>query len=126
MRVLLDTVAFVYALSRPDLLGKNATAAIENRENILELSSVSVTEIAIKAAGGKIDLSEDVLRDGIEELDTRLLSYTAAHAFALFHLPEHHRDPFDRQLIAQALVEDIPVITADRIFSRYKGLKIIW
>jgi PIN domain nuclease of toxin-antitoxin system len=126
VRVLLDTVAFIHALSAPQRLGKNAAATIENHDNLLELSSISVTEIAIKSASGKIGMSEDVLRQAFSVLDVHLLPYTVTHALMLFSLPEHHRDPFDRQLIAQAVVENIPVITADRSFSSYKGLRVIW
>jgi PIN domain nuclease of toxin-antitoxin system len=55
-----------------------------------------------------------------------VLPYTSDHAFQLFTLPRHHNDPFDRQIIAQALLEDIPVVTPDDKFSLYKGLKVIW
>jgi len=53
-------------------------------------------------------------------------AYTAEHAFGLFALPLHHGDAFDRQIIAQALVENIPIVTADEKFKLYKGLKVIW
>jgi PIN domain nuclease of toxin-antitoxin system len=56
----------------------------------------------------------------------RVLSWKAEHAFRLFGLPRHHTDPFDRQLIAQALVENIPVITSDEKFSLYGGIQVIW
>jgi len=56
----------------------------------------------------------------------RILPYTAHHAFYLFHLPPHHADPFDRQIIAQAVCEKIPVVTCDEKFSLYKDLKVLW
>jgi len=61
-----------------------------------------------------------------EDLKLRVLPYTGRHAYQLFGLPLHHSDPFDRQIIAQALAENIPVVTPDEKFSLYKGLKIIW
>ena len=65
-------------------------------------------------------------QQGIEDLKLRTLPYLAEHAYRLFSLPLHHRDPFDRVLIAQALAEDIPIVTPDEAFLKYKGLKVIW
>ena len=59
-------------------------------------------------------------------MDIRILPFTADHAFRVFDLPMHHRDPFDRQIIAQALVEKISIVTPDREFVRYEGLRVIW
>jgi len=71
-------------------------------------------------------LSADVARQAVADLNIRILPYTANHAFQLFDLPLHHADPFDRQIIAQALSEKIPILTSDEKFSLYRGLKIIW
>ncbi|MBV8730722.1 MAG: type II toxin-antitoxin system VapC family toxin [Acidobacteriia bacterium] len=60
------------------------------------------------------------------DLKMRVLPYTTEHALRLFDLPLHHTDPFDRQIVAQALAEDIPVVTADEAFRRYSGIKVIW
>jgi PIN domain nuclease of toxin-antitoxin system len=125
MRVLLDTVTFLWAYSSPELLSKKAITAL-NESTIRELSAVSLSEIAIKTALGKLDWREENATTALSDLRLRVLSYTATHAYALFNLPLHHRDPFDRQMIAQALAENIPIVTADRIFRRYRGLKIIW
>jgi PIN domain nuclease of toxin-antitoxin system len=62
----------------------------------------------------------------VEDLGIRVLPYTADHAFELFDLPLHHGDPFDRQIIAQALSEKIPIVTSDEKFNLYKRLKLIW
>ncbi len=126
MRLLLDTAILIYAVESPELLTKRATAALENSENTLELSAVSLSEIAIKAALGKLWLSAAVARQAVEDLGIRILPCTAEHAFHLFDLPLHHGDPFDRQIIAQALAEKIPVVTPDEKFSLYKGLRLIW
>ena len=67
-----------------------------------------------------------MIQQAIQDLDLRILPYTANHALELFDLPQHHGDPFDRQIIAQALSEKIPVVTSDEKFSLYKGLKVVW
>ena len=126
MRLLLDTAVLIYAVESPERLSKRSTAALRNPGNILELSSVSLAEIAIKAAIGKLAISEAVARQAIEDLDIRVLPYTAEHALRLFGLPLHHGDPFDRQIIAQALCEKIPVVTPDQKFDLYEGVKIVW
>ena len=126
MRLLLDTAILIFAVESPQRLSKRATRVLENPENVLELSAVSLSEIAIKTALGKLRISAAVARQAVDDMDIRILPYTADHAFQLFDLPLHHSDPFDRQLIAQALSENIPIVTSDEKFSLYKGLKLIW
>jgi PIN domain nuclease of toxin-antitoxin system len=126
MRLLLDTAVLIYAVEAPERLSKNAAAMIRDPENTLELSAVSLVEIAIKSSVGKLRLDSEAVRRAIEELGVRVLPFTAPAAFALFNLPLLHRDPFDRQIISQALMEDIPVLTSDQAFKRYKGLRVIW
>jgi PIN domain nuclease of toxin-antitoxin system len=126
MRLLLDTAALIYAVESPERLGKRAAAALKNTQNVLELSTISLTEIAVKAAVGKLQLSAAAVRQAVRDLDLRILPYTADHAFQLFELPLHHGDPFDRQIIAQALSEQVPVVTPDEKFKLYRGLKIVW
>jgi PIN domain nuclease of toxin-antitoxin system len=126
VRVLLDTAILIYAVESPERLTRRATAALENAGNVLELSAVSLSEIAIKTALGKLSLSAASARQAVRDLDIRILAFTADHAFHLFDLPLHHGDPFDRQIIAQALAENIPVVTPDEKFKLYKGLRLIW
>lgn len=126
MRLLLDTAVLIYAVESPERLSKRAVTALKNQENVLEISPVSLAEIAIKSALRKLSVSAAIARQAIQELDIRVLPYTAEHAYRLFDLPLHHGDPFDRQIIAQALSENIPVVTSDEKFSLYKGLKIVW
>lgn len=126
MRLLLDTAAFLWAVDSAELLSRPAAAAIAAMGAAGELSALSLTEIAIKASTGKFDFTcEDAWR-GLDALGLRVLPYTAEHARALFSLPLHHRDPFDRQIIAQAIAEGLPVVTPDRTFRLYRGLKVIW
>lgn len=126
MRVLLDTAVFVFAVEFPRRLSARALAVLKNPQNIREMSSVSLTEIAIKKTLGKLNISAEDARRAIQDMDIRILPFTADHAFRLFELPAHHRDPFDRQIIAQAFAEDIPVVTSDDKFSLYRGLRLIW
>ncbi len=126
MRLLLDTAILIYAVESPECLSKRAISALENKENILELSAISLTEIAIKSTLGKLRISAALARQAVVDLDLRILPYTAEHAFRLFELPLHHGDPFDRQIIAQAFSENIPIVTSDGAFRLYKGLKLIW
>jgi PIN domain nuclease of toxin-antitoxin system len=126
VRLLLDTVALIYAVESPEHLSKRAAAILHNPQNILELSTVSLAEIAIKASLGKLRLSASVARQAVQDLDIRILPYTADHAFQLFALPLYHRDPFDRQIIAQARFEKITIVTSDEKFGLYEGLKVIW
>lgn len=126
MRLLLDTAILIYAVEAPERLSKRAAAALENPENVLELSAISITEIAIKASLGKLRLTAAIARQAVQDLDIRILPYTGEHALRLFELQLHHADPFDRQIIAQALSEKLPVVTPDEKFRLYNGLKIIW
>jgi len=126
VRLLLDTAALIYAVTAPERLSKRVAGLLQDSQHILEVSSISLAEIAIKANLGKLEISATDARQAILDLDARILGYTGEHALSLFGLPSHHRDPFDRQIIAQALFEGIPVLTPDEMFSLYRGLKVIW
>ena len=91
-----------------------------------EISVVSLTEIAVKQNRGKLTFGKADAMAGVADLRVRVLPYTAEHVLRLFDLPTHHADPFDRQIIAQALVENVPVVTPDEAFRLYEGLKVIW
>jgi PIN domain nuclease of toxin-antitoxin system len=125
MRLLLDTAVIIYAVESPQRLSRRAVAAVRNLDNALELSAVSVTEIAIKAGSGKLAFSAVILRKAMDELGVRILPFTADHAFRMFELPRHHNDPFDRQIIAQALYEEVSVVTLDDKFRLY-GIPVVW
>ena len=126
MRLLLDTATFIHAIDAPGRLSRRASSILRNPNNLLELSAVSISEIAIKAGLGKLRFSADVLRQAVADLDLRILPYTCEHAFSLFALSRHHHDPFDRQILAQALHEQIPIVTPDEIFRLYREVKVIW
>ena len=126
MRLLLDTAILIYAVEAPERLSKRAAAALQNAQNVLELSAISITEIAIKTSLSKLKVTAAMARQATQDLDICILPYTGEHAIRLFELPPHHSDPFDRQIIAQALSEKIPVVTPDEKFRLYSGLRIIW
>ncbi|HEX3120818.1 MAG TPA: type II toxin-antitoxin system VapC family toxin [Candidatus Acidoferrum sp.] len=126
MPYLLDTVAFYFASKTPERLSKRVADIFADPETDLLLSSVSLSEIAIKNTVGKTTLPLDDLKRGLEDLRIQLVSYTPKHAIRLFEMPVHHRDPFDRQIIAQAMSEEVPVITCDEKFRLYEGLEVVW
>ncbi len=126
MRLLLDTVTFIWAASAPERLSRAAMSALRKGTAVREISVVSLTEIAVKQTRGKLTFSNADAMAGVADLRVRILPYAAEHAFRLFDLPPHHADPFDRQIVAQALVENIPVVTPDEAFNLYEGLKVVW
>lgn len=126
MRVILDTVTFIWAVRTPERLSRAATSALRKTTTVREISVVSLTEIAVKQTRGKLTFGKTDLDAGIGDLRLRVLPFSAEHAFRVFDLPTHHPDPFDRQIIAQALVEEISVVTPDEAFKLYKGLRVIW
>ena len=126
MRLVLDTVTFIWAVSSPERLSRAAMSALRKASAVRELSVVSLTEIAVKQTRGKLAFGKADAMAGVADLRVRVLPYGEEHAFRLFELPPHHADPFDRQIIAQALVENVPVVTPDESFNRYEGLKVIW
>lgn len=123
MRVLLDTHVFIWWNGNLDMLSPVARSLCEDRENALVLSLASIWEMQIKNQLGKLTFNQPLheivqsqqMGNGVE-----LLPIKTEHIYALQHLPAHHRDPFDRLLIAQARVEQIPLITSDPIFHQYE------
>ena len=129
MRILLDTHCWLWWISEPERLQERARNQIADSHNTILLSAVSSWEIAIKYALGRLPLPEPP-----EDFVPRRLSQDAIlglpiehiHALRVAALPDHHRDPFDRLLIAQAEVEGIPVMTVDPQFRLYDQIEIIW
>jgi len=126
MRLILDTVTFIWAVSTPELLSRAAMSALRKATAVREVSVVSLTEIAVNQTRGKLTFGKADAMAGVADLRLRVLPYAAEHAFRLFDLPTHHADPFDRQIIAQALVEDVAVVTPDEAFELYEGLRVVW
>lgn len=122
MRLLLDTHVVLWQLSGERELSQSAVAAIAAADDLL-FSVVSFAEIGIKAAAGKLVVPPD-LKAKITDAGVRSLALAAAHGLAVAQLPTHHRDPFDRLLIAQAMTEGLTLVTADPNFAAY-GVPIV-
>ena len=121
MKLLLDTHLILWAASTPNRLSPAARQAIQNPANELFFSAASIWEIAIKTSLARADFRVDprLLRRALAENGYHELPVTSEHAVNLVHLPPIHKDPFDRLLIAQALTEAVPLLTADPILARY-------
>jgi len=105
---------------------KRIQSLLANLDNELLLSSTSIWEIALKHTRKKIDMREAFLQQAVQDLGVTVIAFEPRHAYRLFTLPMHHGDPFDRMIIATALVEDVALVGGDRQFARYKGLRTIW
>ena len=116
MRLLLDTNAFLWWVVDSPRLSKSAREAISS-EDVL-VSSATGFEIATKQKSGKLRLDDDIVLQ-VANNGFRALDVTLEHAVAAGDLPLHHRDPFDRMLVAQAHLERLIVVTSDPIFDRY-------
>ena len=122
MNLLLDTHALLWWLQSSDRLGPLAIAALAEPRNTAWVSAVTAWEIAIKTGLGRLDMDEPpelCLPRAIAESGFRELPVTLSHALSVRTLPPHHGDPFDRLLIAQALAEDMHVVTVDSAFAAY-------
>ena len=128
MNLLLDTHSFLWFISGSDRLSQAGRSLIEDESNVVYLSTASLWEIAIKTGLGKLTLSEPFATLIPEQLGLNkieLLNISVDHASRVVSLPLHHRDPFDRMLAAQALTEEIPVLSNDQLLDVY-GVKRVW
>lgn len=132
-RLLIDSHVFIWIVGRNPRLPQSVAEAFETQVARPLLSAASVAELCIKARLGKLPLPEPVAEDAarwfqrsLEQMDMECLPLTLEHAAVLHDLPRHHGDPFDRLIIAQALVEGLTVVTHDRTFARYSGLAVLW
>jgi len=118
LRLLLDTHTLLWTLVAPDRLSANATRAIAAEESEVFVSIVSPWEMAIAKALGRMN-PPDNLEALLEKRRFALLPVSLRHTHVIETLPHHHRDPFDRMLIAQAQVEGLTIVTVDRTMRRY-------
>jgi PIN domain nuclease of toxin-antitoxin system len=123
--LLVDTNVIVWLLlgDRPRV-SKAASLALEDERNRVTVSAATVWEIAVKRSVGKLTI-EDGWSRALARLGFDALPVTAIHAEAVEHLPWHHRDPFDRLLVAQARVEDLEIVSADARLAAY-GVNLVW
>ena len=128
MKLLLDTHAFLWFVWKHARLSAAAQALILDPKNILFFSMASCWEIAVKVSISKLALAEPYAVFMPREIAANrllLLPVEMAHVSAVATLPLHHRDPFDRLLITQSLVEGMPLVSADPLFDRY-GVTRLW
>lgn len=127
MKALLDTHAFLWWDSEPEKLSKNALALCQNAENTLFLSVASVWEMQIKIQLGKlkVDLPLSDLIQQQEENGIVILPVHLSHTLEISNLPPHHKDPFDRLLVAQAKVGEMILVSADPAIAQYE-VQVMW
>jgi PIN domain nuclease of toxin-antitoxin system len=119
LRLLLDTHAVYWVLTEPERLSQQAAGAIPDPTNDVFVSAASVYEMTFKIAIGKLKLGADVAAE-LTRVGFAQLPLTGQHAYAAGSLPLHHRDPWDRILIAQAQVEGLTIVTRDPAFEDYQ------
>lgn len=128
MRVLLDSHAFIWLAEEPEKLSRSLLQLLQSSQTNLFLSVVSEWELLIKEQRGKLKLHIGIMGMVEREMEAwqlQRLPVLHDHIHQYATLPLHHRDPFDRMLIAQAMAEDLTLVTADALFRRY-NVKTIW
>ena len=124
MKLLLDTHTAMWWLADDDRIGEQVSRHLTDETNQVLLSAVVVWEVAIKRSLGKLDAPDDLVSI-LLGAGAQPLPVTLDHAAAVETLPWHHRDPFDRMLVAQALTEDAAIVSRDEPLSAY-GVSIVW
>jgi PIN domain nuclease of toxin-antitoxin system len=128
VKLLLDTHAFLWWVEGTPALGRRARAAVSNPDNEVFFSIASCWELAIKLSLGKLRLTQRLERFIPEQLTRNgfvLFGVELRHVLRVADLPFHHRDPFDRVLVAQALQDQLAIVSADRVFRKY-GVTVVW
>jgi PIN domain nuclease of toxin-antitoxin system len=128
MKVLLDTHVFIWWVIDDPQLSDTARAVISDPANTIYLSVVSAWEIIIKERTGKLSLPEPAQTYVPSRLNSNgfvSLTVELTHVLQIASLPDHHRDPFDRLLIAQSQIEQVPILTVDRLIGQY-AVTVIW
>jgi PIN domain nuclease of toxin-antitoxin system len=128
MKFIADTHAFIWFVTDSPLLSPKAKGLFESSESVRLLSMASLWELAIKANLGKLTFAKPLGEFIPQQLVLNyihVLDISMSHVLQVGTLPLHHRDPFDRMIIAQSLVEDLPVLSNDEAFDAY-GVKRIW
>ena len=128
MKYLLDTMVWLWSVGPTDLIGQAGLDILNQGSEEIYLSAASSWEISIKAKLGKFQLPEapgPYVRTRLAMQGIRSLSVTQEHTLSVYDLPLHHGDPFDRLIIAQALVEEMTILTSDRAFHKYP-VELVW
>ena len=123
MKILIDTHIFLWMLSCPEKLKEIRCYELESPANEVFLSAISIVELMIKSSIGKLNIKFNPL-EMAEKMLVDILDFSGTHAVALGKMPFHHKDPFDRMIIAQAITNKLVLMTDDSKFSKY-NIKII-
>jgi PIN domain nuclease of toxin-antitoxin system len=118
MRIIIDTHIFLWALAEPHKIKPEKREQLETATNTIYVSSISITEIMLKASMGKLNVNFDPVQ-AAKESGFEILDYRGEDALPLQNLPFHHKDPFDRMLIAQSLSRDYAIMSDDSKFNAY-------
>jgi PIN domain nuclease of toxin-antitoxin system len=128
VKYLLDTMVWLWSVGPTELIGRAGLEILSSGSDEIYLSAASSWEIAIKAKLGKFQPPEapgPYVRSRLAKQGIRSLSITQDHTLSVYDLPLHHSDPFDRLIIAQALAEDMVILTSDRMFKKY-SVDLVW
>lgn len=128
MKLLLDTHTLLWMFAAPEKLGDQATTLLTDADNTLRVSSASLWEIGIKVSIGKLHIGKNWARqlaNCMSQQGIELIPITLAHCERLSLLPHHHKDPFDRLIIAQTIIEKLTLISCDRQLDAY-AIKRLW
>lgn len=128
MKLLLDTHTFIWWDSEPAKLSPQALALCQDRQKVLLLSVVSVGQMQVKLQLGKLRLTlslKEIIETQQQTNNIEILPVTLAHVLALENLPTHHKDPFDRLVVAQAIVEKAVLISSDQNVAKYP-VNVVW
>ena len=128
MKYLLDTHAFLWWIGDDPALSERARSIIADGGNEIYLSAVSVWEIAIKSRAGRLDIAGEIetfVSRHVQENSFQPLPITLTHSAKVQSLSNHHRDPFDQMLVAQSMVEEMPVISVDKMIKSY-DVEVVW
>jgi PIN domain nuclease of toxin-antitoxin system len=128
LNLLLDTHAFIWATALPERLSPRIRALLGSTGNTIRVSTATIWEISLKHGLQRKDFQfpEDAVVKGIQSLGSEVLPVEARHALALFRLPNLHRDPFDRILIAQAWTDNLRLVTVDQRLKECTEVETVW
>lgn len=128
MKYLLDTVVWLWSIASVEKLNKIGRKVLDNGKEEIYFSAATAWELSIKARLGKLELPAspaECIPAFMAKQGLRPLPVTHIHAVKVYDLPTHHQDPFDRLIIAQAMTEEMTVLTSDRVFAKY-SVEVLW
>jgi PIN domain nuclease of toxin-antitoxin system len=127
--IILDTQAFLYSINCPDKISIKALKYLDNTNYELYLSIASIWEMGIKSSIKKLKFEvslKEIIQTSINETGLRILPIKPEHIYYIETLKFHHKDPFDRIILAQSILEEMPIVSNDGVFDNYNKVKRIW